>query len=94
MTKRKKYTAEEKAKIALEALKEEKTMNELTKIYGVHATQIQHWKKQLKSEMATIFRTQRNAQETERAALIEQLYQEIGRLKMEKDWLQKKINKL
>ena len=61
---RKKYSSQEKAKIALEALKEVQTMNELTSKYGVHATQINQWKRQLKDGVVDIF-TRKKKRETD-----------------------------
>jgi putative transposase len=55
-TQRKQYSAEFKARVALEALKGLKTVNELASTYGVHPTQIAHWKHRLQKEMAEIFR--------------------------------------
>jgi transposase-like protein len=87
---RKKYTPEEKAKIALEALSGHQTQSQLTSKYGVHSTQINAWKKQLKTEVADIFRDRRKRDEYDKEQLIEQLYQKVGQLNMEIDWLKKK----
>ena len=80
-----------KAKVALEAIKAEKTVAELSSEYGVHSTQINNWKKQLQEGMPSIFETGRErkdraAQETKQ----EQLYQQIGKLQVEVEWLRKK----
>ena len=87
---RKRHSAEFKAKVAVEALKGLKTVQQLAKEYGVHPTQISQWKQRLKSEAAGLFgRGQAraaSAQEAEVAAL----YEKIGRLNMELDWLKKK----
>ncbi len=88
--KRKKYTGAQKAKIALEAIKGEKTMSELSGEYEIHATQINGWKKQLKAGMPDIFLKKKSNKSKENEALIEQLYQQIGRLTVERDWLKKK----
>ena len=87
--KRKKYTADERARIALEALSGCYTLNELTSKYGVHGTQINGWRKRLKSEIASIFQDRRGREKTDTQALIDELYKEIGRLKMELEWLKK-----
>ena len=87
---RKQYTGAFKAKIALEAIKGQRTVQELAAGYGVHPNQITNWKKQLIAEAAEIFsggRERRNvAEDLEKA----ELYQQIGKLQVELDWLQKK----
>jgi transposase-like protein len=89
-TQRKQYSAEFKARVALEALKGLKTVNELASTYGVHPTQIAHWKNRLQKEMPDIFSVRRAKREQDEAALQAQLYQQIGQLKVEVDWLKKK----
>jgi putative transposase len=89
-TTRKRYTAAEKAKIALEALKGTMTQNELTSKYGVHSTQIMAWKKQLIEAIPEIFAGKRLEKDIEQATLIEELYKQIGQLKVELDWVKKK----
>jgi transposase-like protein len=89
-TQRKQYSAEFKARVALEALKGLKTVNELGSTYGVHPTQIAHWKHRLQKEMAEIFSARRAKREQAQEALQAQLYQQIGQLKVELDWLKKK----
>ena len=91
-TQRKSYPPEFKARVALEALKEHKTLNELAREYGVHPTQIGLWKKQLQSELPRLFTAsgQREQQSEEEEALKARLYQQIGQLQVELDWLKKK----
>ena len=89
-TQRTRYSAEFKARVALEALKGHKTVNELASIYGVHPTQITHWKHRLQKEMPEIFSARRDKREHEQEALHAQLYQQIGQLKVELDWVKKK----
>ena len=89
-TQRKQYSAEFKARVALEALKGLKTVNELASTYGVHPTQIAHWKHRLQKEMPEIFSARRAKQEHEHEAFQAQLYQQIGQLKVELDWVKKK----
>jgi len=89
-TQRKQYSAEFKARVALEALKGLKTVNELGSTYGVHPTQMAHWKHRLQKEMAEIFSARRAKREPAQEALQAQLYQQIGPLKVELDWLNKK----
>jgi putative transposase len=87
---RKHYTAEQKAKIALAAIKGQQTINELASDYGVHPTQISQWKKQLLDEASQVFTAGRDRQTDDHEALVARLYQEIGQLKVELDWLKKK----
>ena len=80
-----------KAKVALEAIKAEKTVAELSSEYGVHSTQINNWKKQLQEDMPSIFETGRERKDrAAQEAKEEQLYQQIGKLQMEVEWLRKK----
>ena len=88
---RRNHSAQFKAKVALEALKGAKTTNELGAIYEVHPTQITKWKKRLVSEAQAIFSDQRKRAENEEETLRARLYQEIGQLKVELDWLKKKV---
>lgn len=88
--KRKQYSAEHKAKIALTAIKGQQTVNEIAGDFGVHPTQVAQWKKQLLNEAPQVFATARDRQAEDAEALAARLYQEIGQLKMELDWLKKK----
>lgn len=87
---RKKYSAQFKAKVAIEAVKGEKTINDIAGEYGVHPTQIQQWKKQLLEELPNIFSKKRANKAKENEELTAQLYQQIGQLKVELDWVKKK----
>ena len=89
-TQRNNYGAEFKARVALEALKGHKTINELVHQFGVHSTQIHKWKKHLQTELPQIFSNRREKREQDHEALQAQLYQQIGQLKVELDWLKKK----
>ena len=91
MNKRKRYSAEFKAKVALEALKEQKTLSELSNQYQIHSVQISNWKKQLLDGSALIFKNSTNNNQKKQQNLEAHLYQEIGRLKIELDWLKKKL---
>jgi transposase-like protein len=88
----KKYSSTFKAKVALEAIKGQKTINEISSEYGVHSTQITQWKKQVLDELPEIF--ERPGPGSGRAknddSLIASLYQQIGQLKVETDFLKKK----
>lgn len=87
---RKRYSAEMKAKIALEAIKGQKTANEIAAEYGVHSTQIAQWKKQALDGLPEVFSLGKSKQEQSEEALIASLYQQIGQLKVQVDWLEKK----
>ena len=89
MALRRQHTAAFKAQVALAALRERQTLNELASHYGVHPVQVAQWKKQAQEELPTVFASRRGkAAETE-AAQQARLYEEIGRLKVELDWLKR-----
>jgi len=88
---RKKYSPEFKAKVALEALKGDETLSSLASKYGVHPNLISNWKRQLKSGMKEIFRDGHKNIHKNDAEIESKLYEEIGRLKFELDWLKKKF---
>jgi len=87
--KRKRHSGEFKAKVALEALKGLKTVNELGAQYGVHPTQIGQWKRQLGAEAKEIFGSRRLKEVRDQEVVQASLYEEIGRLKMELEWVKK-----
>jgi len=91
MTKqRRRYTAGFKFQVALEAAKGDKTLNELASGYGVHPNQIGNWKRTLLEEGASLFNRQSARQQRAQEALQAELYEQIGRLQMELEWLKKK----
>lgn len=90
MAKRKRFSANFKAKVTLEALKERQTLNELSSKLGVHPNQISQWKKQAITEMESLFSSSRVKKEKEHQGLEAELYRQIGQLKVEIDWLKKK----
>ena len=90
MPKGKRHSAQFKFKVALEASKGTKTLSELASEYGLHPSQISEWKTQLLREGASVFSTTTARQEKEREAVQAELYEQIGRLKMELEWLKKK----
>ena len=87
--KRKQYSAQFKFRVALEAAKESKTISELASEYTVHPTMVRSWKKQLMSAGADVFQNSAKRPEPDGVAEAE-LYEQIGRLKMELEWLKKK----
>jgi putative transposase len=88
---RRQHSAAFKAKVALEAIRGERTLNELAADYGVHPVQITQWKKLALEELPKIFSSRRGAKPKEEEALRAALYQQIGQLKVELDWLKKKV---
>ena len=87
---RKSFTSQYKAKVALEAIRGTKTLNEIAQEYAVHPTQVGQWKKELLAQASGIFDAKRGPKPDDPSASPERLYSEIGRLKMELDWLKKK----
>ena len=87
---RKSYSAVFKAKVALEALLGLKTIAEITSQYGVHATQIGIWKKHLQDHIHELFSDHRKKADKDKEMLIQELYRQIGKLKVDLDWLKKK----
>ena len=90
---RRTHSADFKTKVALEALKERKTVSEIASEYQVHANQVSSWKNQLLANMSNVFLDGRsNTKETEDKEA--RLYQQIGQLQVELDWLKKKSKQL
>ena len=89
--KRKRYSAEFKAKVAMEAMRGELTASQLATKHGVHQTMIAAWKKQAMEGMASVFSGQADAQETAKSAEadVERLHAKIGQLLVERDFLAK-----
>ena len=91
---RRQHSGEFKAKVVLEALRGERTINELAAEYGVHPIQITQWKKVALEALPKVLSSQRGAQPKEEEALKAALYQQIGQLKVELDWLKKKVGQV
>ena len=91
---RKRHGADFKARVALEALKEQRTVNEIAALYEVHPVQVSQWKKQAREGLADLFSTGRVRDEKDEESLRDRLYQEIGQLKVELDWVKKKFRLL
>jgi transposase-like protein len=89
--KRRRHAAAFKAKVALEAAKQTKTVAELAKAYQVHPVQISQWKKQLLDGAASLFRDGRRREHEEGQARQAELHERIGRLNMEVEWLKKSV---
>lgn len=95
MTKRTRYTASFKFKVALEAAKELKTRSQVASEFGVHPTQVSQWKKELLANGNHLFETARpKRKEKERSEQETALYEQIGRLNMELTWLKKKAGQV
>jgi len=87
---RKKHSAAFKAQVALEAAKQTKTIAELAKQFQVHPVQISQWKKQLLDGMESLFGDGRRREHDQGLVIQAELYEQIGRLNMEVEWLKKK----
>ncbi|MCA9939867.1 MAG: transposase, partial [Anaerolineales bacterium] len=85
--KRKQYNMQFKFKVALDAAKGVKTINQLASDYDLHPNQVSNWKKQLLEEGPGLFNRQLNRRREQQAAQEAELYEQIGRLKMELEWL-------
>ena len=90
MATRRQHSAAFKAKVAVAALRGDRTLSELASVYGVHPVQITQWKKRAMAALPEAFTTRRRAADQDQAAVQAALYEEIGRLKVELDWLKKK----
>lgn len=93
--KRKNYTKDFKARVAIEAIRGEKTIQELAQQHGVHPNMITQWKKQLIDSASEIFDKKKGAQEKADAErIMANLYGQIGMLQVEKEFLKKKYREL
>lgn len=93
MSKRKQFTASQKAQITLEILKEEKTVNQIASEKGIHPNVLYRWKKQALENFSKLFEDENKserAQEVEHEREVNELYSEIGRLTTQLNWLKKK----
>ena len=89
--KRQQRSARFKFKVALEAAKELKTVSQIASEYRVNPGQVSKWKKQLQSQGASIFETKADGNQQQQEKKEAELYEQIGRLKVDLDWLQKKV---
>jgi putative transposase len=94
MAKRRRHSAQFKFEVALEAAKGTKTLSELASEYQLHPRQISAWKRDLVESGPDVLSKRRARREREQAAREAELYEQIGRLKMELEWLKKKVTRL
>ena len=88
---KKRHSAAFKARVALEAAKQTRTLSELSGTFQVHSVQISQWKKRLLDGIESLFQDGRRRDHDESQAIQAELYEQIGRLKMEVEWLKKKV---
>lgn len=93
-TPRKSHSSSFKAKVAVDAIKQEKTISQLSGQYGVHPNQIRVWKKKVMEELPGIFSRKRRSENKKQDELVSELYRQIGQLKVEADWLKKKSEQI
>lgn len=94
MRRRKRYDNRFKAEVAIEAIKNQRTIAQIASEYGVHPNQVSQWKKQVLDQLPELFTNQRSKSTTDSDQLVDELYRQIGQLKVELDWLQKKTQLL
>ena len=91
---RKSYTPDYKANVALKAIQEKHTLEELSSKYQISSTQIVRWKKEATNNLSILFERKKDQQLKEKEEIIRDLYEQIGKLKMEYEWLKKKLGTL
>jgi transposase len=89
-TARKQHGIDIKKKVVLEAIKQQKTLNQITAEYGVHATQINNWKKLAMDAISQVFVDGKRRERPDRQAEIDELHRQLGQVIAERDWLKKK----
>ena len=92
MSRRKQYTSQFKAQVAIEAIKNQQTVAQIASEYGVHPTQVNQWKKQVLEQLPQLFTNGRSKTATDTDQLVAELYRQIGLLKVVLDWLEKKTH--
>lgn len=93
MAKRRRFTSAFKAKVAVAAIKGHKTVNEIAAEFGVHPNQVTNWKKQLLESAEDAFSKKNQLREKDVEAEKDQLYRQIGQLKVENDFLKKTVGR-
>jgi len=88
---RRKFSADFKAKVVLESFKERSTIEDLARKYEIHPTQITNWKREAVANMASIFDSDKSESHADAELQTEKLYAQIGQLKVENDFLKKKL---
>ncbi len=88
---KRKFTSDFKAKVAIEAIKERLTIEEICKKYELHPSQVNNWKKAFKENASLVFEPGNKPNTDKNHDLIQQLYAQIGELKVANDWLKKKL---
>ena len=90
---RRKFSADFKTKVVLEALKERSSIEELARKYELHPNQIGTWKKEFLEKAAGVFGSSESkaVDDQQQSEIVEKLYAQIGQLKVENDWLKKKL---
>jgi transposase len=91
---RKRYAGNFKAKVALAAIKSEYTIAELSSKFEVHTAQIMRWKKEVLTALPDLFNKEKGQSGRDQQKLIEELYKQIGQLKVENDWLKKNLDNI
>lgn len=86
------HTDQFKAKVALDAIREQKAINELMAEYGIHATQINTWKKRVLSAIPEIFSTKKEKKQQDQQELVDELHRQMGQSAAERNWLKKTLN--
>lgn len=92
--KRRRIEAGVKAKVALAAVRGDRTTSQLVSTFGVHATQVAQWKRRLMEGAVELFSEDHRRESQQQEALIAELYEQIGRLQMDLSWLKKKVARL
>ena len=85
------FTPQQKATVALEAIKGDRTMNQIASAYAVHPSQIQSWKKIVQENLSVLFTDKRRKEGKPEQELIDELYRTIGQRDIELGWLKKKF---